>query len=83
MSKKSVAKLVAKQIDKAMGKETATKEETDLHDYLTSMVAAAIDGTKTKGTTTTASATGIAAEPPQAKATLRSILKSARNSGKK
>ena len=81
VTKKSVAKLVAKQVDKALGKSSEDKEEEAFQEYLTSMVNAAVNGKKN----TSANAAGASAESeqPKPKATLRSILKSARNSGHK
>mmetsp|Transcript_26699 Transcript_26699/g.37843 ORF Transcript_26699/g.37843 Transcript_26699/m.37843 type:complete len:548 (+) Transcript_26699:2141-3784(+) len=82
MTKKSVAKLVAKQVEKALGKSSEEdKEEEALQEYFASMDNAAISSRKN----TTASAAGEAAESgqPKPKSTLRSILKTARNSGRK
>ena len=81
MSKKSVSKLVAKEVEKALGKTSTTtqpdKEETEFQRYLTSMVEAAVkDGSKK-------TAAAAAVEAPLPPPSLHSIMKSARNQGRK
>ena len=79
-TKKQVAKLVAKAKADAVDKSSDdAKEEEAVHKYLLSMVNGAIEKENTDGT----AAASAAAATPAAKQALRSIIKGARNTGKK